>query len=104
MAGWDPDRSRNWIATASNDATIRLWNATTGATELVLRGHQAPVWQVRFSADGSRLASIARDGTVRVWALRVDDLIGIAQGKLTRELTDEECRQYLHLDACPSHH
>jgi WD40 repeat protein/DNA-binding SARP family transcriptional activator len=100
-AAWDPDPSRNWIATASNDATIRLWNASTGATQLVLRGHQAPVWQVRFSPDGSKLASIAQDGTVRVWALRPDDLIEIAHDKVTRELSDLECREYLHLEACP---
>ena len=103
-AAWDPDTSRNWIATASNDATVRLWNATTGVNELVLRGHQAPVWQVRFSPDGSRLASISSDGTVRVWALDLDDLITIARNKLTRELVDEECRQYLRIDACPTTH
>jgi WD40 repeat protein/DNA-binding SARP family transcriptional activator/serine/threonine protein kinase len=101
-AAWDPDPERNWIATASDDATVRLWNAATGVTELVLRGHQGPVRQVRFSPDGSRLASIGRDGAVRVWALDLDDLIAIAQDKVTRELTEEECRQYLHLDACPS--
>jgi hypothetical protein len=37
-----------------------------------------------------------------VWALDLDDLIAIAHDKLTRELSDEECRQYLHVDACPS--
>jgi hypothetical protein len=37
---------------------------------------------------------------VRVWALDLDDLIGIAEGELTRDLTEEECRQYLH-EPCP---
>jgi len=101
-AAWDPDPERNWIATASDDATVRLWNADTGVTELVLRGHQGPVRQVRFSPDGSRLVSIGRDGAVRVWALDLDDLMAIAHDKITRELTHEECRQYLHLDSCPS--
>ncbi len=99
-AAWDPDPERNWIATASDDATVRLWNAATGVTELVLRGHQGPVRQVRFSPDGSKLVSIGRDGAVRVWALDLDDLMAIAHDKLTRDLTDEECRQYLHLDSC----
>jgi WD40 repeat protein len=51
---------------------------------------------VRFSPDGSRLVSGAEDGTARVWAIDVHDLIGLARGELTRMLTDEECRQFLH--------
>jgi hypothetical protein len=38
---------------------------------------------------------------VRVWALDLDVLIDIARTKVTRELTDDECRQYLHQeDGC----
>ena len=37
---------------------------------------------------------------VRIWALDIDDLLGIAGENVTRTLTDEECRQYLHLDRC----
>jgi hypothetical protein len=32
----------------------------------------------------------------RVWALDLDDLISIGQCELTRGLTPQECRQYLH--------
>jgi len=42
------------------------------------------------------------DGNLRIWALELDDLITIARSELTRALSDAECRQYLHLDACPS--
>jgi len=37
-----------------------------------------------------------------VWALDLDDLIEIAHENVTRDLTDEECRAYLHLEQCPS--
>jgi hypothetical protein len=39
---------------------------------------------------------------VRIWALDVDDLLEIAHQKLTRTWTDDECRQFLHLEACPT--
>ena len=54
-----------------------------------------------FSRDGAQLASGSSDGSVRIWALDLDDLIAIAKSELTRSLTNEECRQYLHVDRCP---
>jgi WD40 repeat protein len=46
-----------------------------------------------FTNDGDVLVSGGGDGVARVWALDVDDLIGIAQDKLTRGLTGTECRE-----------
>ncbi len=37
-----------------------------------------------------------------MWALDIDDLLEIAKGEVTRSLTDDECRQFLHVDRCPS--
>jgi WD40 repeat protein/DNA-binding SARP family transcriptional activator len=90
------------VATWSMDGTVRLWDADSGRQELVLRGHEDEVFQARFSPDGSRLASSSLDGTARVWALDLDDLIDIANRKLTRDLTDDECRQYLRQHPCPT--
>lgn len=86
------------IATGGEDATIRLFDthAETGAQQLVLRGHEFLVSGLDFSPDGKRLASATPDGVVRVWALDLDELIAIAEAELTRGLTDDECRQYLH--------
>ena len=65
-----------------------------------MRGHFAAATSVAFSPDGSRLASVGGEGVVRVWALDLDELVEIAERELTRTLTDEECRQYLHQRRC----
>jgi WD40 repeat protein/class 3 adenylate cyclase len=89
------------IATAGEDGTVRLFGADDGSQQLVLRGHRNLVSGISFDAGGTRLASASLDGVVRVWALDLDDLISIAGEQVTRSLTDDECRQYLHLeDGC----
>ena len=65
----------------------------------MLRGSGCSADDVAFSPDGTTLASTTCGG-VRIWALDIDDLLGIAGENVTRTLTDEECRQYLHLDRC----
>jgi WD40 repeat protein/DNA-binding SARP family transcriptional activator len=89
------------VATAGADGVVRLWDPETGVELLALRGHETAVETVVFSPDGSRLASMGADGMVRVWALDLDDLIAIATDRLTRTLTDDECRRYLHVERCP---
>jgi WD40 repeat protein len=92
---FSPDGGR--VATGSIDGTIRVRNADTGLTTLVLDAG-SPVNDLAFAPDGSRLASIG--GTVRVWALSLDELIELAERNVTRLLTDAECRQYLHVESC----
>jgi hypothetical protein len=48
------------------------------------------------------MATTSLDGTTRVIYLNIDDLIKVAKSRITRSLTTAECRQYLHLDACPT--
>ena len=93
-----PDGSR--VAVAHSDGTVRLFDAGTGAQQLVLPDFGCTVTRLAFSPDGSKLASTSPCGGLRIWALDIDDLLEIARREVPRALTDEECRQYLHVDQC----
>jgi hypothetical protein len=41
------------------------------------------------------------DTTVRMYLVRLEDLMALAKSRVTRNLTSEECQQYLHVEQCP---
>jgi WD40 repeat protein len=66
----------NWVGlsrdgrralTASQDNTVKLWDAATGKELLTLRGHSQEVTAVEFSADNHSVLTGSRDGTAIVW-------------------------------------
>src|SRR6266702_1446958 len=52
---WSPDGRH--IASAGEDQTVQIWDATTGRTILTYRGHSDIVTTVAWSPDGKRIAS-----------------------------------------------
>ena len=87
------------LASASANL-IRIWDAETGQPLFTLPGHTRVVLDIEFSPDGSRLVSASADGTVRIFVLPIEELMELAQSRLTRTLTDEECQRYLHVTSC----
>jgi WD40 repeat protein len=67
-----------------------------------LTGHDDTVSGLAFTSDVKRIATVAMDGTVRVWALDLDDLMEIAESRLTRGFTEDECRAFLQGVDCPN--
>ncbi|XTI92244.1 WD40 repeat-like protein [Cenococcum geophilum] len=55
------------LASASNDRTVKIWDASSGACLQTLEGHSDYVSSVAFSHDSARLASASDDGTVKIW-------------------------------------
>lgn len=90
------------VATTSDDLGTRLWDRRTGQDVLTLGGHEQTVYGVAFSPDGRFLATAGADGTTAVHVLGVDELVELARARVTRSLSRDECRQYLHLDRCPA--
>ena len=57
----------NYLATASGDTTVRLWNLQTETPLFTLEGHTNWVQLVHWSPCGRFLVSGSMDKTVRIW-------------------------------------
>jgi WD40 repeat protein len=62
------------IATASDDATVKIWDTSNGhelrtlpASDRKSEGHHDSINGLAISPDGARLASAGTDGTVKIW-------------------------------------
>jgi WD40 repeat protein len=56
-----------YIASASADRTIKIWDAQNGACVHTLRGHTRVISAVAFSPDGQKIISGSDDQTVKLW-------------------------------------
>lgn len=89
------------LASASFDRLAKVWDVATGEELASLYGNAGNVFGVSFSPDGNHLATAGADGTVRIYTLQLNDLVALARSRVTRALSDEECRMFLHMDSCP---
>ncbi|KAF8430237.1 hypothetical protein EV426DRAFT_708390 [Tirmania nivea] len=69
-----------FVASTSNDSTVRLWDTLSGNACGVLEGHTDRVCSVVFSPDGKLVASASYDKTVRLWDILSGKACGILEG------------------------
>ncbi|MFE3027993.1 NB-ARC domain-containing protein, partial [Nocardia tengchongensis] len=67
-----------YIASGSNDKSVRVWETATGRPARTIDDHVGEVSAVALTADGDRIISGSFDGSVRVW--------NRASGRLERTL------------------
>eukprot|EP00899_Mesostigma_viride_P023155 jgi/Mesvir1/4023/Mv05820-RA.3 len=60
------------LASASDDASIKLWDYESGELERTLKGHLAAVTSVAFSGSGRLLASGSADASIKLWEVAAD--------------------------------
>ena len=89
------------LASASFDRLAKIWDVSTGEEMYSFFGNQSNIFGVSFHPDSAYLATAGADGTVRTFAIHLDDLIALAKTRLTRVLTLQECQKYLHIETCP---
>ncbi len=90
------------IATSSIGEPVRLWDAGTG--ELIDEFGGDPGegrWHaVDFHPTKPWMLVASHPNRIRIYTLDIDELIAIAESRLTRELTEAECQ--LYRGACPT--
>jgi len=59
-----------FIATGSDDRTVRLWDAAIGTPIATLSGHSAWARSVTFTPNCQSIVSGSSDKTIRIWTLR----------------------------------
>jgi WD40 repeat protein len=91
-----------FMATASNDKTVRLWNLKELKQQpIVLRGHADWVRTAVFSADDEQLLAGMHSNaekseeTIHAWPTKIETMSGLLCQYLTRNLTEDEWATYV---------
>lgn len=66
-SGSVPSTAPKLLLSCSSDKTVRLWSLDAWTCLVVYKGHEGPVWNVRWGPFGHYFATSGWDKTVRVW-------------------------------------
>jgi WD40 repeat protein len=89
------------LAAGGEDGVAYVWDWAAGEA-LHLRGHERWITSLAFDPSGKYLATTGHDGTVRIWPVDAEVTIDLACGRVSRDLSEGEWRQYVGEIARPS--
>ena len=70
----------NFIVSASNDGSIRIWDVYSGKCMQVLEGHTDIVSMALFSPNGKYIVSASKDGCIRIWDAKTGECLQTLHG------------------------
>jgi WD40 repeat protein len=89
------------LVSGGSDTLAKIWDVATGLEIQTLTEHPRTVSGVAWSSDGT-IATVSELGDVRLHIRDVDALERIARQRVTRSLSEAECRRYFHTEICPT--
>ncbi len=99
------NHSGSFMATASNDKTVRLWNLKDLRKQpMVLSGHADWVRTAVFSADDEQLLAGMHSNaekveeTIHAWPTKIETMSGLLCNYLKRNLTESEWETYVDVE------
>jgi WD40 repeat protein/energy-coupling factor transporter ATP-binding protein EcfA2 len=88
-----------FIATSSNDNTVRLWNRKNpSAQPIKLADHKDWVWSVAFTADNTQVMAGTTNKEIKAWPTLRDDMADKLCGYVTRNFSKDEWDTYVGED------
>lgn len=81
----------NFMATASKDKTVRLWNLDNLKEQPIkLYDHPNWVWTIAFSPNDEQLLAGTQEQIIKSWPTRIETMSGKLCGMVSRNMTEDE--------------